>query len=202
MIIAFSANASKPKNSEKSVTVQQTDPKNWTNAEVDSWFKKGEWLNGWKVKPDESIDKRKMAESYYKFKSRWDMAFKYLKDNDLTKLKGTHNLDGTNVYVIAVDYNSKDKSDTRYESHKRYVDIQYIAVGEEQMGKTTDDNVEVAVPYSEANDITYYKFDGGNYYKATPKNFFIFFPGELHRPSIKLNESVPIKRIVVKVLVE
>jgi biofilm protein TabA len=202
MIIAFSACTPKQKSSEKSADMQQADPKDWTDAQVDAWFNKGEWLNGWQVKPDESIDKRKMAESYYKFKSRWDMAFKFLKDNDLTTLTGTHNIDSTNVYVIAVDYNSKDKSDTRYESHKRYVDIQYVAVGEEMMGKTTMDSAEVAVPYSEANDIAYYKFDGGNYYKATPKNFFIFFPGELHRPSIKVGESVPIKRIVVKVLVE
>ena len=198
MIIAFSASAFKQKSSE----AQQTNPANWTDAEVNSWFNKGEWLNGWQVKPDISIDKRKMAESYYKFKNRWDEAFKFLKDNDLTTLRGTHNIDDKNVYVIASDYNSKDKSDTRYESHKRYVDIQYVAVGEEMMGKTTIDQAEVAVPYSEANDIAYYKFDGGNYYKATPQNFFIFFPGELHRPSIKIDESVPIKRIVVKVLVE
>ncbi len=78
------------------------------------------------------------------------MAFQFLKENDLTTLRGTHNIDSTNVYVIAVDYNSKDKSATRYESHKRYVDIQYIAVGEEMMGKTSAENpeVEVAEPYS------------------------------------------------------
>ena len=191
MIIAFSASAAK-----------QNDPANWTDAEVNSWFKKGEWLNGWQVKPDASIDKRKMAESYYKFKSRWDMAFQFLKDNDLKTLTGTHNLDGTNVYVIVSDYNSKDKSDTRYESHERYVDIQYVASGEELMGITTDDKAEVAVPYNKANDITFYKFEGGDYVKATPKSFFVFFPGELHRPSIKDGESVPIKRIVVKILVE
>lgn len=202
MIIAFSACTPKQSKKEKSADVQQTDPKDWTDAEINSWFNKGEWLNGWQVKPDESIDKKKMAESYAKFKSRWDMAFQFLKSNDLTTLSGTHNLDSTNVYVIVADYNSKDKSNTRYESHKRYVDIQYVAVGEELIGKTTMDNAEVAVPYSEANDIAYYTFDGGDYYKATQENFFIFFPDELHRPSIKVDESVPIKRIVVKVLVE
>ena len=202
MIIAFSASASKQTNSDKSTSAEQTDPKNWTDAEVNSWFNKGEWLNGWQVKPDKSIDKRKMAESYYKFKSRWDKAFQFLKNTDLKNLTGRHDLDDSNVYVLVSDYNSKDKSDTRYESHKRYVDIQYVASGEELMGKTTSDKAEVAVPYSEANDITYYKYDGGEYMKATPENFFVFFPGELHRPSIKIDKSVPIKRIVVKVLVE
>ena len=202
MVIALAACASKQSKTEKSTNMQQTDPKTWTESELNSWYEKQDWLNGWQVKPDDSNDKRLLAESYYKFKDRWDMAFKFLKDNDLTTLTGTHNIDSTNVYVIAVDYNSKDKSDTRYEVHKRYVDIQYVAVGEELMGKSTPDNAEVAVPYREANDIAYYTFDGGDYYKATPENFFIFFPGELHRPSIKVDESVPIKRIVVKILVE
>ena len=204
MIIAFSACAPKQSKNEKSADVQQTDPKNWTDDQINSWFEKQDWLNGWQVKPDDSNDKRLFAESYFNYKDRWDKAFQFLKENDLTTLRGTHNIDSTNVYVIAVDYNSKDKSATRYESHKKYVDIQYIAVGEEMMGKTSAENpeVEVTEPYVEANDIEFYAYEGGDYYKATPETFFMFFPGELHRPSIKVDESIPIKRIVVKILVQ
>lgn len=202
MIIAFSACASKQTNSEKSAEVQQADPKNWTEAELNSWYEKQEWLNGWQVKSDDSNDKKLIAESYFKFKSRWDMAFKFLKENDLTKLSGQHEIDGKNVHVIVADYDSKEKSATRYESHDKYVDIQYVAVGEELMGKTTRDKAEVSVPYNQANDITFYDFEGGDYFKATPESFFMFFPEEVHRPSVKIDGSVPIKRIVVKILVE
>ena len=203
-IIAFTACTPKQTKTEKRADMQQNDPKDWSADQLNSWYAQQEWLNGWQVKPDESNDKKLFAESYFKFKDRWDMAFKFLKENDLTTLTGTHNIDSTNVYVIAVDYNSKDKSATRYESHKKYVDIQYIAVGEEMMGKTPEDNpdVEVAEPYVEANDIEFYTYEGGDYYKATPETFFMFFPGELHRPSIKVDESITIKRIVVKILVE
>jgi biofilm protein TabA len=201
MIIAFSASASKHPGS-GGIDAGQTDPKNWTEAQLKTWYEKQDWLNGWQVKSDPSNDKKLLAESYFKFKDRWDKAFQFLKSNDLTKLTGRHDVDGTNVYVIVADYNSKDKSGTRYESHDKYVDIQYVAVGEELMGKTTLDKAKVSVPYNAANDITYFDFDGGDYIKATPGNFFIFFPGEVHRPSVKIDESVPIKRIVVKILVQ
>jgi biofilm protein TabA len=202
MIIAFSASASKLPNSGKSIDTEQTDPKNWTDAQLNSWYEKQDWLNGWQVKSDGSNDKRLLAESYFKFKDRWDMTFQFLKNNDLTKLSGNHEIDGKNVHIIVADYNSKEKSQTRYESHDKYVDIQYVAVGEEYMGKTTRDLAKVSVPYNQPNDITFYDFDGGDYFKATPESFFIFFPEEVHRPSIKIDESVPIKRIVVKILVE
>lgn len=192
MIIAFSA-----------CTSGQKAVKDWTDAELDSWYKKQEWLNGWQVKSDNSNDKRLLAESYFQFKDRWDMAFQFLRDNDLQNLSRRVNLDENNVYVMVSTYDSKEKSDTRYEVHKKYVDIQYIAIGEEYMGKATLNEVGAAtVPYSETGDIAYYDYEGGNYFLATPENVFIFFPDEVHRPSIKVNESVPIKRIVVKILVE
>lgn len=205
MIIAFSACAPKQSNNnenEKSADVQQTDPKDWSAEQLNSWYESQEWLNGWQVKSDDSNDKKLLAESYFKFKDRWDMAFQFLKETDLTTLTGTHNLDSTNVYVIAVDYNSKDKSETRYEAHKKYVDIQYVAAGEQLMGKTDLESVEVDEPYDAEKDIAFYTYEGGDYFTATPDNFFLFFPDEVHRPSIKINESVPIKRIVVKILVE
>lgn len=198
MIIAFSACASRQANTEKSAAVVST----WTEAELNSWYQNHEWLNGWQVKSDNSNDKRLLAESYFKFKDRWDMAFQFLKSNDLQNLSGRHDLDGNNVYVLVSDYNSKEKSETRYEVHKKYVDIQYVAVGEEYMGKAAINQVESTSSYNEANDIEYFDYEDGDYFLANQETFFIFFPDEVHRSSIKVNESVPIKRIIVKLLVE
>jgi YhcH/YjgK/YiaL family protein len=70
------------------------------------------------------------------------------------------------------------------------------------MGLTTLDKVTVKEPYSEEKDIAFYDFDGGDYLKATPENFFLFFPEDVHRPSITTGDSVLIKKIVVKILIE
>jgi hypothetical protein len=36
------------------------DPTTWNNMETDKWFEKHEWLNGWNVTPDASINKRNL----------------------------------------------------------------------------------------------------------------------------------------------
>ena len=158
------------------------------------------WLGG---SPDESIDKRKLAVYYHKNPRHWDQAFNFLKTADLDSLPvGTQELEGKHLYIAVSEYDSKDKADTRYESHRKYIDIQYVIKGEELIGVTTLDKVEVAEPYSEEKDIAFYSFDGGNYRKATPEKFFIFFPDNVHRPSLKVDESVPVKKAVIKILIE
>ncbi len=181
----------------------QKDPEKWTDEEVNAWFEKQEWLNGWQVQPDESIDKREFAVYYHKNPRHWDQAFKFLKNANLDSLPiGTQELEGKHLYIAVSEYDSKDKADTRYESHGKYIDIQYVIKGEELIGITTLDKVKVTEPYSEEKDIAFYSFDEGNYKKATPDKFFIFFPDNVHRPSLKVDESVSVKKGVVKILIE
>ncbi|MCG6188282.1 YhcH/YjgK/YiaL family protein [Maribellus maritimus] len=190
MIFAFSA-----------CTPKQEDPENWTNEQVDEWFEKKEWLNGWGVKPDESINKRSFAIDYFKNKKHWDQAFQFLKSSDLINLPvGRQDLEGDHLYISVDEYTTKDKKDTRYESHRKYIDIQYVIEGEEMMGLTTLDKVEITEPYNEEKDIAFYSFDGGEYIKATPENFVLFFPEDAHRPMMEAGANSKVKKIVVKVM--
>ena len=186
-----------------SCAMRQKNPEKWTDEEINDWFEKQEWLNGWQVQPDASIDKRSLAIYYFKNPRHWNQAFNFLKTADLKNLPiGTQELEGKHLYIAVSEYNSKDKSETRYESHKKYIDIQYVIEGEELIGLTTLDKVEVDEPYNEEKDIAFYTFGGGNYIKATPKKFLIFFPNNVHRPSIKTGESIPVKKAVVKIFID
>ena len=42
------------------------DPARWTGSEVDKWFEKHEWLNGWNVTPDASINRKELVVYYFK----------------------------------------------------------------------------------------------------------------------------------------
>lgn len=192
MIIAFSACSTK-----------QINPEKWSDEEVNSWFEKQEWLGGWRVQPDASVNKRSLAIHYHKNTRHWDQAFRFLKTADLKNMPlGKQELEGVHLFVSVDDYTTKNKNKTRYESHKKYIDIQYVIEGEELMGLTTLDKVEVTEPYNEEKDITFYSFEGGNYIKATPENFVVFFPEDVHRPVMKVNENSRVKKIVVKILIE
>jgi YhcH/YjgK/YiaL family protein len=182
---------------------KKPDPSKWTDDEVNNWYEKKEWLQGWNVSPDASVNKRNFAVYYHKNPRHWEQAFHFLKSANLKDLPlGKQELEGEHLFVSVAEYYGKQKPDALYESHKKYVDIQYVIKGEEIMGLTTLDKVAVREPYNEAKDIAFYDFDGGEYLKATPENFFIFFPADVHRPSITTGDSVLIKKIVVKILIE
>lgn len=180
----------------------QSTIEKWTDAEVDQWFSKLEWLQGWNVAPNVSINKRELASAYHKNPERWNMAFKFLKNTDLNNLpEGKQELDGENLFISAQKYHTKEKPDTKYEAHKKYIDIQYIISGKELMGVTTLDKVEPLGSYNEEKDLAFYTYEEGNYFKAVPQNFFIFFPEDVHRPCIKAEKNVLVKKLVVKLLI-
>ena len=179
------------------------DPAKWTDDEVNNWYEKKEWLNGWDVTPDASVNKRNFAVYYHKNPRHWEQAFHFLKSSNLKDLPlGKQELEGEHLFVSVAEYYGKQKPVALYESHKKYIDIQYVIKGEEIMGLTTLDKVTVREPYSDEKDISFYDFDGGDYLKATPENFFLFFPEDAHRPSITTGDSVLIKKIVVKIKIE
>jgi len=179
------------------------DPSKWSDEEINSWYEKKEWLQGWEVSPDASVNKRNFAVYYHKNPRHWDQAFHFLKTVNLKELPlGKQELEGEHLFISVAAYYGKQKTDALYETHKKYVDIQYVIEGEEIIGLTTLDKVTVKEPYNQEKDIAFYDFDGGNYLKASPEKFFLFFPEDVHRPFITTGDSVLIKKIVVKVRVE
>ena len=182
---------------------QKNNPENWTDEEVNSWFEKQEWLSGWEVQPDESLNKRSMAIHYHKNQRHWQQAFTFLKEADLKNIPpGTQELEGKHLFIAISEYDSKELSETKYESHKKYIDIQYLISGEEQMGLVQLDKISGAQPYNEEKDLVFYDFEGGEYIVANKNNFLVFFPEDAHRPMVKVNNPVWVKKAVVKILIE
>jgi len=182
-------------------TKTSSDPALWNDEQFDKWFEAGEYLNGWNVIPDQSINKHEFAISYFKNKERWDNAFNYLKTTDLQNLDlGIYYIDDDNVYVLVNEYITKNEDEVPFETHKKYVDIQYLISGIELMSISSETNkAEILTPYNEEIDKEFMAVDESSHYVATPERFFIFFPQDLHRTDIKLYEASPVKKIVVKV---
>ena len=177
------------------------DPSSWSDKKVDEWFNEGEWKNGWQVKPDNSISKRDMAISYFRIKDRWDSAFAFLKNSDLSAINaGRHDIDGNNLYVSITDYNTKNEADANYEAHRKYADIQYVASGKEQIGIVPlSMKDKVVQEYNETNDIEFFTVKEPKNHPADPGVFFVFFPGDAHEPGLKVDTIAPVRKVVVKV---
>jgi YhcH/YjgK/YiaL family protein len=181
-----------------------TDPASWSSEKIDKWFEKGEWLNGWNITPDESINRKEFAVSYFKNKERWDKAFTFLKSNDLSKLEiKRYEIDGDIAFAPVSEYLSKNEEDARFEAHKNYIDIQYVISGVEQMSVAPYSALDsITVAYDPAKEVEFMTVKESRHFKATQENFFIFFPSDIHRPGLKVGENTMIKKIVVKVKVD
>ena len=177
----------------------QSTNNNWSKHKAKKWFKKQEWLNGLDIKPHSSIDKVQFAKQYHLNQAAWDKAFAYLKNTDLSKLaNGRHVIDGTNVYAIVTEAPTKDYDKTAFESHRKYIDLQYVITGEEKMAKAPLSYVTVNKPYDEAADIAYYTGEG-KIYTVPASTFMLFFPTEAHRPNITPGGNKVVKKIVIKI---
>ncbi|WP_207534641.1 YhcH/YjgK/YiaL family protein [Desertivirga arenae] len=163
-----------------------------------SWFRKGDWYNGLPLIPYGDIDKKEFESQYQKNRAWWDLAFKYLKETNLeTVAPGKYPLDGDNVYVSVTEGPGKKFEAANWESHKKVIDIQYIARGKEKMGMAPVAKATVTKPYDEKRDVANYATEG-KFYIAEPGTMYIFFPGDAHKPSIDV-DGKPIKKVVVKI---
>jgi YhcH/YjgK/YiaL family protein len=177
------------------------DPSTWSSKKIDKWFAKMEWTGGWKITPDASINKKELVIAYFKNKERWNKAFKFLINNDLSKLETKrYDIDGDNLFATVSEYLTKNEATTNFEAHRKYIDIQYVIKGDEIMNVSPLSTVkEIVTPYDGSKDIEFMKVSNVVNFKASQSNFFIFFPGDAHRPGIKDKVSATVRKIVIKV---
>ena len=107
-----------------------------------------------------------------------------------------------NCFVLEQAYISKNKEDCLFESHKKYIDIQYIFEGEEIMEVENIHNLEITTEYKE--DLDYAKYAQSKYsstLKIRENELAIFYPQDAHMPCIKIDENKKVIKAVFKISV-
>ena len=173
----------------------------WTEKKAAKWFKSRVWANGLKLNVAESVDKVAFAKQYTANKAVWDKAFAYFRDTNLDELTpGKYPVDGENVFAAVTDNPTKDFDKTNWESHRKYIDMQYVVQGAEKIGVVPMAQATVTKPYDEARDVANYSAEG-KLYEARPGTIYLFFPQDVHRPNIKVDGIEKDKKLVLKVRV-
>lgn len=187
-------------NAQGTVPNNTSNPEKWTDSQISAWFNQKEWLGKTELTVDPSINRKEFAIRYFKNKEHWDVALKFLKQEDLSKISvGTHELDHLDVFVKVTEYYSKNPEKVLFEAHRNYSDIQYVISGAENIQLAKSESATLKVPYDQAKDIEFYQAKVNQNLLAKPGTCFIIFPNELHRPSIMVKDSVWVKKIVIKV---
>ena len=171
----------------------------WTKKKAEKWLKSAEWKNGLKLKAHPSINAVTFAQQYHKNKAAWDKAFAFMRDSDMTKMKpGKYTIDGTDVYATITEGPEKTFEQSAWESHRKYIDLQYVIKGKEKIGVTPVLGAAIIQPYDEKADIAHYISDG-QFYVGDPTVFFLFFPSDAHRPNIHVDGYDVVKKLVIKI---
>ncbi len=128
-------------------------------------------------------------------------ALEYLAKTDFNSLPlGKHEVEGTDLFAIVNEYETKDAADCVWEAHRKYIDIHYILRGSELIGTTLLTNQSPTKDYDVEND--YCLFEGGESKQVLqPGMFAIFYPHDIHSTSHHPNLKSFVRKVVMKVLV-
>jgi YhcH/YjgK/YiaL family protein len=126
-------------------------------------------------------------------------ALLFLNENDFSKMQdGRYNIDGNDVFALVNRYKTKRVEEAVWESHRKYIDVQFVADGIEKIGYSIFEKMTANKTYDEKKDIQF--LDGvGDFITLEKNNFAVLYPSDVHMPGISVNESKEVLKIVVKV---
>ncbi|WP_300281841.1 YhcH/YjgK/YiaL family protein [Peptacetobacter sp.] len=128
--------------------------------------------------------------------------FKYAKENDLIGFeKGTHEIDGENLFVNIVEYDTTVKEERFWEAHKKYLDVHLMLDGEEKIALNFIDNLKQN-EYQEEGDFLPLDGEAVNSEVILRKgDFLVCYPEDAHMTALKVEEKSSIKKAIFKVII-
>jgi biofilm protein TabA len=138
------------------------------------------------------------AERYYPMHAGFRAAFEWLrKPSAGGRLPaGRQEIDGNRLYANIVTEGGRGQARAKFETHRRYIDIQYMAEGFDLMGWRHLDSAMKGKGFDAAKDLEFYE-DRPEWWVPVPTGHFaIFFPEDAHAP---MAGEGPMYKLVAKV---
>ncbi len=129
-------------------------------------------------------------------------AFAFMKEAVKTlPEEGRYDIDGDKVYALVQRYETVPVEETKWEAHKKFIDIQFIIKGTEIIGWDTIENLPEGTVFNEEKDCYVFRGENATDLKLEDGTFAIFWPEDLHKPKEQFEKSSDVYKIVVKIAV-
>lgn len=155
----------------------------------------------WAALPiSEDTDAQQLAACIKANPADWKAAADFLSREDLGSLPlGRYDLTESGAYANIQEYTTKDSS--KYEAHRKYIDVQVVVSGREQIFVSAlEDLSDCLQEYDAAKDIGFWAVSSNSRsVLADSDHWVILFPSDAHMPCITLEEPSAIRKVVVKV---
>lgn len=125
--------------------------------------------------------------------------FEYAKTHDLEAMeKGSHEIDGTRLFVNIVEYTTTTPEERFWEAHKEYLDVHLMLRGTEQIDLNFLSNMDVK-EYVPKDDFV--PMDGEKNASVILKknDYLICYPEDGHRTAVAVDQPETIKKAIFKV---
>ena len=132
-------------------------------------------------------------------------AFDFLRGRNLYALPdGRVDIDGDRVFALVQRYETVRTEAPMFEYHRKYIDVQFMAKGEEVIGWAIAETMKITEAYDEKKDICFGTVKKG---KWTPVllqagEVAVLWPEDAHAPKLAADDPVQVMKIVIKVAVE
>lgn len=128
-------------------------------------------------------------------------AFDFLTGNNLHTLEaGRHPIIGSDVFAIVEEGPGRTHGEAKLECHRKYIDIQYVVEGWDEMGwKSLSECLYPLTDYDAEKDIEFFSDMPSTWIITPPEHFCIFFPEDAHAPMVSNGK---LRKVIVKVAVD
>jgi YhcH/YjgK/YiaL family protein len=129
-------------------------------------------------------------------------AIEFLQENAGKDLPdGRVAVDGEQVFALFQSYQTLPPSQAVFEAHRKYLDVQYVAAGEEVIGWVALEKLVDPTPYDPAKDVLFGKvpLEGMIPVRLSAGQLAVLYPSDAHAPRLAAGEPTAVRKIVVKV---
>jgi biofilm protein TabA len=116
---------------------------------------------------------------------------------------GRYDIDGDRLFCLVQRYTTRTADKCNLESHRKYIDVQLIVTGEEDILHANPDGLVVRQVYEPGGDkALYHPVDGMTRLRLRGGEFAVFFPHDAHMPCLQAGGPCQVHKLVAKVLIE
>ena len=141
------------------------------------------------------------ADRYVTLHPLFSRALGFIRNTNLLALApGIHPIIDEQLFAIVEQTAGRSRKQAQLECHRKYIDIQLVLEGVDEMGwKPLQDCHQPVADYSAEQDIQFFYDAPATWIVTPPNHFCIFFPEDAHAPLVSAGN---IHKVIFKIAVD
>lgn len=142
------------------------------------------------------VDKLKNIELYQEMIPNLDKGLEAIKDQMGRMEAGRYEFDGG--FFLVQKGETKPMAEGLFEAHRKYIDIQIVVSGDEDIAWAELEDSNNTIPYDEVKDAAYYEAAETHNLYVSEGMFYVAFPHDAHKAVRHLSSPHHFEKIVLK----